>query len=96
MFLRFFACMAISVKSLSKTEPNYVAFIYYFNTLIGLGTIFLWVKNTNINRFYHFYNHGLIWKYSESSFNASYRLAEASLIIIKYLSLVFGVFGFLI
>ena len=42
VFCIFFACVAISVRSLSKTEPNYtIAFYFTFLcTLLGLGTIF--------------------------------------------------------
>ena len=53
IFCIFFACVAISVRSLSKTEPNY-RIAFYFTVLcsvLGLATIFKgdWVLPTKID-----------------------------------------------
>ncbi len=42
IFCIFFACVAISVRSLSKTEANYTIAFYFtlLCTLLGLGSIF--------------------------------------------------------
>ena len=42
IFCIFFACVALSIRSLSSTEPNYrIAFYFTFLcTLLGLGSIF--------------------------------------------------------
>ena len=58
VFCIFFACVAISVRSLSKTEPNY-RIAFYFTVLcsiLGLATFFKgdWIL-PNKNRFYNFY-----------------------------------------
>jgi len=101
VFCIFFACVAISVRSLSKTEPNYtIAFYFTFLcTLLGLGSIFFveWKMPTLID-FIIFTIMGLCGSIANLLLTQSYRLAEASLVTpIKYLSLVFAiVFGFLI
>ena len=101
VFCIFFACVAISVRSLSKTEPNY-RIAFYFTVLcsvLGLATIFKgdWVLPTKID-FTIFFIMGLCGSVANLLLTRSYRLAEASLVTpIKYLSLVFAiVFGFLI
>ncbi len=101
IFCIFFACVAISVRSLSKTEPNY-RIAFYFTVLcsvLGLVTIFKgdWVFPTKID-FAIFTIMGLCGSVANLLLTQSYRLAEASLVTpIKYLSLVFAiVFGFLI
>ena len=101
IFCIFFACVAISVRSLSKTEPNY-RIAFYFTVLcsiLGLATIFKgdWVLPTKID-FAIFMIMGLCCSIANLLLTQSYRLAEASLVTpIKYLSLVFAiVFGFLI
>ena len=101
VFCIFFACVAISVRSLSKTEPNY-RIAFYFTVLcsvLGLATIFKgdWVLPTKID-FTIFFIMGLCGSVANLLLTQSYRLAEASLVTpIKYLSLVFAiVFGFLI
>ena len=101
VFCIFFACVAISVRSLSKTEPNYtIAFYFTFLcTLLGLGSIFFveWKMPTLID-FIIFTIMGLCGSIANLLLTQSYRLAEASLVTpIKYLSLVFAIlFGFLI
>ena len=101
VFCIFFACVAISVRSLSKTEPNY-RIAFYFTVLcsiLGLATIFTgdWILPTKID-FIIFMIMGLCGSIANLLLTQSYRLAEASLVTpIKYLSLVFAiVFGFLI
>ena len=101
VFCIFFACVAISVRSLSKTEPNY-RIAFYFTLLcsiLGIATIFKgdWVLPTRIDLAI-FIIMGLCGSVANLLLTQSYRLAEASLVTpIKYLSLVFAiVFGFLI
>ena len=101
VFCIFFACVAISVRSLSKTEPNY-RIAFYFTLLcsiLGIATIFKgdWVLPTKIDLVI-FIIMGLCGSVANLLLTQSYRLAEASLVTpIKYLSLVFAiVFGFLI
>ena len=101
VFCIFFACVAISVRSLSKTEPNYtIAFYFTFLcTLLGLGSIFFaeWKMPTLIDLII-FIVMGLCGSIANLLLTQSYRLAEASLVTpIKYLSLVFAImFGFFI
>ncbi len=101
VFCIFFACVAISVRSLSKTEPNY-RIAFYFTLLcsiLGMATILKgdWVLPTRIDLAI-FITMGLCGSVANLLLTQSYRLAEASLVTpIKYLSLVFAiVFGFLI
>jgi len=101
IFCIFFACVAISVRSLSKTEPNY-RIAFYFTLLcsiLGIVTIFKgdWVLPSKIDLAI-FITMGLCGSVANLLLTQSYRLAEASLVTpIKYLSLVFAiVFGFLI
>ncbi len=101
IFCIFFACVAISVRSLSKTEPNY-RIAFYFTllcSLLGISTIFKgdWVLPTRVDLVI-FIIMGLCGSVANLLLTQSYRLAEASLVTpIKYLSLVFAiVFGFLI
>ena len=101
IFCIFFACVAISVRSLSKTEANYtIAFYFTFLcTIIGLCSIFFvnWIMPTKID-FLIFVVMGLCGSIANLLLTQSYRLAEASLVTpIKYLSLVFAIFfGFYI
>ena len=101
IFCIFFACVAISVKSLSKTEPNYtIAFYFTFLCMIlGLSTVFFteWIMPTTIDLLL-FFVLGLCGSVANLLLTQSYRLTEASLVTpIKYLSLVFAIiFGFLI
>ena len=101
IFCIFFACVAISVRSLSKTEANYtIAFYFTFLcTLLGLGSIFFveW-KLPSLIDFLIFIIMGLCGSIANLLLTQSYRLAEASLVTpIKYLSLVFAIiFGFVI
>ena len=101
IFCIFFACVAISVRSLSKTEPNYTIAFYFtlLCTILGLITVLNgnWVLPTKID-FIIFVIMGLCGSIANLLLTQSYRLAEASLVTpIKYLSLVFAIlFGFLI
>ena len=101
IFCIFFACVAISVRSLSKTEANYTIAFYFtlLCTLLGLSTILFndWVMPTPID-FLLFCILGLCGSVANLLLTQSYRLAEASLVTpIKYLSLVFAIiFGFFI
>jgi|TARA_B100001093_G_scaffold218877_1_gene209865 drug/metabolite transporter (DMT)-like permease len=101
IFCIFFACVAISVRSLSKTEANYTIAFYFTSlcTVIGLISIFFedWVMPTKIDMFI-FTVMGLCGSIANLLLTQSYRLAEASLVTpIKYLSLVFAIiFGFII
>ena len=101
IFCIFFACVAISVRSLSKTEANYTIAFYFtlLCTIVGLCSIFFvdWVMPTKID-FLIFIVMALCGSIANLLLTQSYRLAEASLVTpIKYLSLVFAiVFGFLI
>ena len=101
IFCIFFACVAISVRSLSKTEPNY-RIAFYFTLLcsiLGIVTIFKgdWVLPTKIDLAI-FIIMGLCGSVANLLLTQSYRLAEASLVTpIKYLSLVFAIiFGYFI
>ena len=100
LFCIFFAGVAISVRALSKTEPNY-RIAFYFTVLcavIGLCTLpFGWVMPTTKDLFL-FIIMGLCGSIANLLLTQSYRLAEASLVTpIKYLSLVYAItFGFII
>ena len=97
----FFACVAISVRSLSKTEANYTIAFYFtlLCTILGLVSIFFvdWVMPTKID-FLIFVIMALCGSIANLLLTQSYRLAEASLVTpIKYLSLVFAIiFGYFI
>ena len=101
VFCIFFACVAISVRSLSKTEPNYTIAFYFtlLCAILGFSTIFFtdWIMPTSFDIFL-FFVLGLCGSVANLLLTQSYRLAEASLVTpIKYLSLVFAIiFGFLI
>ncbi len=101
IFCIFFACVAISVRSLSKTEGNYIIAFYFTSlcTILGLGSILFvdWIIPTKID-FLIFVVMALCGSIANLLLTQSYRLSEASLVTpIKYLSLVFAiVFGFLI
>ena len=101
IFCVFFACVAISVRSLSKTEENYTIAFYFtlLCTVIGLSSLLFsdWIMPTKIDLLI-FIVMGLCGSIANLLLTQSYRLAEASLVTpIKYLSLVFAIlFGFLI
>ena len=101
IFCIFFSCVAISVRSLSKTEANYTIAFYFTSlcTTIGLCSIFFvdWIMPSKID-FLIFIILGLCGSAGNLLLTHSYRLAEASLVTpIKYLSLIFAIiFGFFI
>ena len=100
IFCIFFACVAVSVRSLSKTEPIYRIAIYFtiLNCLLGLATLpYGWVMPSN-GDIIIFIIMGVCGSVGNLLLTQSYRISEASLVTpIKYLSLVFAiVFGFLI
>ena len=77
VFCIFFACVAISVRSLSKTEPNY-RIAFYFTVLcsiLGLATIFTgdWILPTKID-FIIFMIMGLCGSIANLLLTQSYRL----------------------
>ncbi len=95
-----FANVAISIRILSKTEPNYLIAFYFslLSLLVGLGTIFNgWIWPTTYEAFL-FILLGLAGGIANLLLTQSYRLADASLVSpIKYLSLVVAVVaGYLI
>ena len=100
IFCVFFACVAISVKSLSRTEPIYRIAIYFtvLNCLLGLATLpYGWVMPSKADVLI-FIIMGVSGSIGNLLLTQSYRISEASLVTpIKYLSLVFAIiFGFLI
>ncbi len=101
IFCIFFACVAISVRTLSKTEENYTIAFYLsaLCTTLGLFSIIKgdWILPSEIDLVI-FIVLGLCGSIGNLLLTQSYRLAETSLVTpIKYLSLVFAIiFGFLI
>jgi len=100
IFCIFFACVAISVRALSRTEPNY-RIAFYFTilcTLLGLATLpFGWVMPTKIDMLILVIM-GICGSIGNLLLTQSYRMVEASLVTpVKYLSLVFAlIFGYLL
>ena len=89
-----FANVAISIRSLSKTEPNYLIAFYFsiLSLLVGLSTIVNgWIWPTLYEAFL-FALLGLAGGIGNLLLTQSYRLADASLVTpIKYLSLVIAI-----
>ena len=89
-----FANVAISIRSLSKTEPNYLIAFYFsiLSLLVGLSTIVNgWIWPTPYEAFL-FALLGLAGGVANLLLTQGYRLADASLVTpIKYLSLVFAI-----
>ncbi len=89
-----FANVAISIRSLSKTEPNYLIAFYFslLSLLVGLSTIVNgWIWPTPYEALL-FAILGLSGGVANLLLTQSYRLADASLVSpIKYLSLVVAV-----
>jgi len=95
-----FANVAISIRSLSKTEPNYLIAFYFslLSLLVALGTIINgWIWPTPYEALL-FAILGLSGGVANLLLTQSYRLADASLVSpIKYLSLIVAVVaGYLI
>ena len=89
-----FANVAISIRSLSKTEPNYLIAFYFsiLSLLVGLSTIVNgWMWPTPFEAFL-FLLLGLAGGVANLLLTQSYRLADASLVSpIKYLSLIVAI-----
>ena len=89
-----FANVAISIRILSKTEPNYLIAFYFsiLSLLVGLATIVNgWIWPTPYEAFL-FVLLGLAGGIANLLLTQSYRLADASLVSpIKYLSLVVAI-----
>ena len=89
-----FANVAISIRSLSRTEPNYLIAFYFsiLSLLVGLSTIVNgWIWPTPLEAFV-FLLLGLAGGVANLLLTQSYRLADASLVSpIKYLSLVIAI-----
>ena len=88
-----FAQVALSIKSLSKTEPNYLIAFYFslLSMLLGLATIINgWIWPTLIQSIL-FVILGLAGGYANILLTQSLRMADTGLVTpIKYLSLVFA------
>ena len=95
VFCIFFACVALSIRSLSSTEPNYRIALYFslLSMIVGLATLpFGWVMPSKFE-FFLFVVLGLSGGVANLLLTQSYRLADASLVSpIKYLSLLFALF----
>ncbi len=89
-----FANVAISIRSLSKTEPNYLIAFYFsiLSLLVGFSTIVNgWIWPTPFEAFL-FLLLGLAGGVANLLLTQSYRLADASLVSpIKYLSLIVAI-----
>ena len=100
VFCIFFACVALSIRSLSSTEPNYRIALYFsvLSMLVGLMTLpFGWVMPSKFEFFLLIFT-GIIGSVANILLTVSLRIAEASLVTpTKYLNLVFAIlFGYFI
>ena len=94
IFCIFFACVALSIRSLSSTEPNYRIALYFslLSMIVGLATLpFGWVMPSKFEFFLLIFT-GIIGSYANILLTVSLRIAEASLVTpTKYLNLVFAI-----
>jgi len=94
IFCIFFACVALSIRSLSSTEPNYRIALYFslLSMIVGLLTLpFGWVMPNKFEFFLLIFT-GLIGSIANILLTVSLRYAEASLVTpTKYLNLVFAI-----
>ena len=94
IFCIFFACVALSIRSLSSTEPNYRIALYFslLSMIVGLLTLpFGWVMPNKLEFFLLIFT-GLIGSVANILLTVSLRFAEASLVTpTKYLNLVFAI-----
>ena len=94
VFCIFFACVALSIRSLSSTEPNYRIALYFslLSMIVGLATLpFGWVMLSKFEFFLLIFT-GIIGSYANILLTVSLRIAEASLVTpTKYLNLVFAI-----
>ena len=93
IFCIFFACVALSIRSLSSTEPNYRIALYFslLSMIVGLLTLpFGWVMPNKFELFLLIFT-GLVGSVANILLTVSLRYAEASLVTpTKYLNLVFA------
>ena len=94
IFCIFFACVALSLRSLSSTEPNYRIALYFslLSMIVGLFTLpFGWVMPNKFELFLLIFT-GLVGSVANILLTVSLRYAEASLVTpTKYLNLVFAI-----
>ena len=94
IFCIFFACVALSIRSLSSTEPNYRIALYFslLSMIVGLLTLPLgWVMPNKFELFLLIFT-GLVGSVANILLTVSLRYAEASLVTpTKYLNLVFAI-----
>ena len=94
IFCIFFACVALSIRSLSSTEPNYRIALYFslLSMIVGLLTLpFGWVMPNKYELFLLIFT-GLVGSVANILLTVSLRYAEASLVTpTKYLNLVFAI-----
>ena len=94
IFCIFFACVALSIRSLSSTEPNYRIALYFslLSMIVGLLTLpFGWVMPNKFEFFLLIFT-GLVGSIANILLTVSLRYAEASLVTpTKYLNLVFAI-----
>ena len=94
IFCIFFACVALSIRSLSSTEPNYRIALYFslLSMLVGLATLpFGWIMPSKFDLFLLIFT-GIIGSVANILLTVSLRIAEASLVTpTKYLNLVFAI-----
>ena len=94
IFCIFFACVALSIRSLSSTEPNYRIALYFslLSMIVGLLTLpFGWVMPNKFEFFLLIFT-GLVGSVANILLTVSLRFAEASLVTpTKYLNLVFAI-----
>ena len=95
IFCIFFACVALSIRSLSSTEPNYRIALYFslLSMLVGLFTLPFGWKMPNLFELFLLIFTGIIGSYANILLTISLRISEASLVTpTKYLNLVFAIF----
>mgnify|MGYP003303072184 CR=1 FL=1 len=94
IFCIFFACVALSIRSLSTTEPNYRIALYFsiLSMIVGLATLpFGWIIPNKFELFLLIFT-GIIGSVANILLTVSLRIAEASLVTpTKYLNLVFAI-----
>ncbi len=94
IFCIFFACVALSIRSLSTTEPNYRIALYFsvLSMVVGLFTLpYGWVMPNKFELFLLIFC-GIIGSVANILLTVSLRIAEASLVTpTKYLNLVFAI-----
>ena len=94
IFCIFFACVALSIRSLSSTEPNYRIALYFslLSMIVGLLTLpFGWVMPNKFELFLLIFT-GLVGSVANILLTVSLRYAEASLVTPTiYLNLVFAI-----